>query len=127
MDFTRGLRKSMRFPLQAPVVFWWRDENDAYQQSEGWSRDISERGAFVFAVACPPVGADVGLRISFAALPEAPRAQRMEVEGRVLRVEQPRTGKGSSGFAVLSNEVILRENDESTEEANSGGNEGKAD
>jgi hypothetical protein len=104
----------MRYPVQGRVSFWWKDEDGNLRQGEGTSRDISETGTFVLALACPPVGADVELRIFLVALPQAMRALRMELEGQVLRVEQTAAGMGSSGFAVLTQDAILHENDEST-------------
>jgi hypothetical protein len=108
----RPARKSMRYPVQGRVSFWWKDEHANQRQGEGTSRDISETGTFVFALACPPVGVDVELRIFLVALPNTTRALRMELEGQVLRVEQTATGMGSSGFAVLTQDATLRENDE---------------
>ena len=60
-------------------VFWWKDENVIYQQNEGRGRDVSDRGAFVFAAACPPVGTSIGLRISLEGFPDATPAVRIEV------------------------------------------------
>jgi hypothetical protein len=112
----------MRYPVKAPVSFWWKDESGDQRQGEGTSRDVSETGTFVFAPGCPPVGADVALRIFLVALPGATRVLRMEVDGRVLRVEQA-TAAGSSGFAVLTKDAILRENEESKYEEDPGGND----
>ena len=101
VSFTSGARKTIRFPLQAPVVFWWTDENGNHQQSEGRSRDISESGTFVLAAVCPPLGASVGLRISLEAVPDATKILPIEFDGHVLRVERVSAGSESSGFAVL--------------------------
>ena len=106
-------RKSMRYPVRAPVSFSWNDENGNRCQSEGTSRDVSETGAFVFAPACPAAGAHVKLRIVLVELPGPTKIARVEVDGRVLRVEQS-TAAGSSGFAVLTKDTILRENGGST-------------
>jgi len=111
MDSQR--RKAMRFPLDVPVVFWWIDATGVYQLGEGRSYDVSESGVFVCARACPPAGAQVGLKIPIPEIFDAPRALRMEVAGRVLRVEQVRSGEGRDGFAILSDQAILRENDKS--------------
>jgi hypothetical protein len=104
---TRVARTTIRYPLETSVVFWWKDESGTYQQSEGRGRDVSDRGAFVLAAACPPVGTSVGLRISVEEFADAAPALRIEVEGRVLRVEQSRTGEGNSGFAVLLLNAIV--------------------
>jgi hypothetical protein len=101
VSFTSGARKTIRFPLRASVVFWWTDENGNHQQGEGRSRDISEGGTFVHAASCPPLGASVGLRISFEAAAGAPETLPIEFDGHVLRVEQASVGNENRGFAVL--------------------------
>lgn len=93
-------RKSIRFPLQTPVIFWWTNEFGKRQQAEGYSRDISEGGTFVLAADCPPLGATVELRMDLQALPNARGASAIEYEGQVIRVERPNGEKGN-GFAVL--------------------------
>ena len=98
MQLVKVPRATIRFPLEAHVAFRWTDENGNRQQGEGSSRDISERGAFVFAVACPPMGSNVELRIPLEGLPDA---NWIDLAGCVVRVEQAHSEKGSSGFAVF--------------------------
>jgi len=93
-------RKSIRFPLQTPVAFWWTDEREKRQQGEGQSREISEEGAFVFAANCAPFGANVGLRMDLEGLPNATPHFPIEYKGQVVRIERSNGGKGN-GFAVL--------------------------
>jgi hypothetical protein len=113
----------MRYPVEARVSFSWSDGDGNKCHGEGTSRDISETGAFVLAPACPPLGAKVELKVSFVALPNPTRTLHMELEGRVLRVEQTPEGQGDTGFAVLTQGVILHEDKESTGEENPGGYE----
>jgi hypothetical protein len=108
-NVSRLARTTIRYPLEASVVFWWKDENGTYQQKEGRGRDASDRGAFVFAGACPPVGAGIGLRIFMEGCPDEAAALRIEVEGRVLRIEGSPTSGENIGFAVLlSNAMVAR-------------------
>lgn len=109
----------MRFPMDARVVFWWKDAIGKRQQGEGRTYDVSELGAFVLASLCPPAGAQVSVKISIEAVPDVARSLRMQVEGRVLRVEQVGTGQGRDGFAILSDRAVFDEEDKSTEEENS--------
>jgi hypothetical protein len=109
----------MRFPLDVPVVFWWTDANGGHQQGEGRCYDLSDLGVFVFASACPPEGAQVGLRIPITQFPDVAQPLRMEVEGRVLRIEQVRSGDRRDGFAILSEQTVLRELENSTRQSNS--------
>ena len=113
----RPARKEMRFPVGAPVFFRWKDADGNEHRGEGTSRDISQTGAFVLTAVSPPLGADIELRISLVGLLKTMTAGRMELGGRVLRVEETAAGRGIGGFAVLTQEVIFREQDESTGEA----------
>lgn len=116
MNSPRGRRNSIRYPLEAPVVFRWKGDNGVFQQNEGWSRDVSERGVFVVAASCPPACADIELRIDFAAVPAVMRGMQMEVDGRVLRVE-PGTSERKGGFAVLAKQALLSESDDTAEKS----------
>jgi hypothetical protein len=98
VQLARVPRTSIRFPLEAPVTFSWMDENGSRQHGEGSSRDISEGGAFVFALVCPAVGSSVELRVPLEGLDTT----RIDLAGRVVRVEQAHDGKGANGFAVFS-------------------------
>ena len=109
----------MRFPMDVPVIFWWQDEVHGRQQGEGRTYDVSELGAFVLTSLCPPVGALVNVKIPIAAVPDAPRSLRMQLEGRVLRVEQVQSGERRDGFAMLSDRAILQEETRAPSEENS--------
>jgi hypothetical protein len=111
-------RKTMRFPLDVSVVFWWTDSNGEHQQGEGRSCDLSDLGVFVFASACPPEGAQVGLRIPITQFLDVAQPFRMEVEGRVLRIEEVRSGDRRDGFAILSEQTVLLELENSTRQSN---------
>jgi PilZ domain len=91
---------TLRLPIQTPVTFWWKNGNGKPLQGEGRSRDVSEHGAFVFAPSCPPVGANVVLTIALEGVPDGTGPLPLEVEGEVLRVEQPPTWTGTWGFAI---------------------------
>jgi PilZ domain len=116
-------RKSMRYPVEAPVLFWWKDENGSERRGEGTSRDVSETGTFVFTPGCPQAGANVALRIFVVAPLDATRVLNLAFEGRVLRVEQTTPGGGKSGFAVLSLVANLHEYGERAGNGEHGGNE----
>lgn len=116
MDGPRHGRKVMRFPLEAPTVFWWM-ERGTVRQSEGRTRDISEDGAFVFARTCPPRGIQIGFKVFLPVLPGIERKTRMEADGQVVRVEQARGREECEGFAVLTQHMVLRVNNETYERA----------
>ena len=103
-------RRTMRFPLDVRVVFWWLDASGAPCQGQGRSYDVSELGAFVISRACPPVGTGVDLRIAISARPDTPRNLRVDVHGRVVRVEKIKGDEGRDGFAIVTDQAILHEN-----------------
>jgi len=105
----RAVRTTIRFPLEATVAFSWHDETGETQQGEGRTRDISEHGVFVYTQACPPVGITVRLRILLEDITDLAQPLRIQVEGHVLRVEEPTPERKNSGFAVMSDEVMLRD------------------
>lgn len=82
------------------------------QHAEGRSRDISERGLFVFTNNCPPLGVTIGLRVLVPEYPNIAQGLRVHVEGRVLRVDRSRIGPETCGFAVFSEETRLKESGE---------------
>jgi hypothetical protein len=92
-------RKSIRFPLQTPVIFWWTNAIGERQVGEGLSRDISEEGAFVFAVDCPPFGSSLDLKMDLEASPNSTEHFPIQYDCQVVRVERP-NGETESGFAV---------------------------
>jgi PilZ domain len=100
-------RKAIRFPLEALVTFYWKSENGMEQQGKGRSRDISEHGVFVFADECPPAGIKIGLKIVLPELSDIAHALRMQIEGRVLRVDEAAREQRACGFAVLSEQALL--------------------
>jgi hypothetical protein len=93
--------------LEASVVFWWKDENGILKQEQGRGRDASDRGAFIVSAVCPPVGTAIGVRIFMEGFPDEAAALRIDVEGRVLRVERSKASAGNSGFAVLLSNAIV--------------------
>jgi hypothetical protein len=110
-------RRTMRFPLDAEVIFWWWDREENYRKSVGRCRDVSIQGAYIFANTCPPVGTTVGLTMIVSTCSATGRPVRMETAGRVLRVDKSASGK--PGFAVLGEEMIFVEGDQIKYEGNS--------
>ena len=98
----RPARCTLRFLLQTAVKFWWTNGSGEALQGEGRSRDVSEHGAFVFAPNCPPVGTRLQLTIDLEGIPDEIGALPVEVQGKVLRVEQSPAERGmlTGGFAI---------------------------
>jgi hypothetical protein len=88
---------TLRFPLQVPVTYRWQGESGTLRSDEGVSRDLSDQGAFIVASHLPPVGSMVDLKIALDSLHEIAGSLPLEFQGRVLRVENSKSG---SGFAI---------------------------
>jgi len=101
-------RKFVRQPLEVPVTFSWKDRKGVRHRQRGATRDISPGGMYLFAPAYPPVGVTVGLTALLPPLSdEAPR-WRLLAHGRVVRVEPSPGGKGLTGFAATSEQLVVR-------------------
>ena len=102
MNFGHPARRTLRFLLQTAVTFQWTNGDGESRQGEGRSRDVSEHGAFVFAPHCPPVGANVTVKIDLDGIPDEIGVLPVEVAGEVLRVEKSPAERGmlTSGFAI---------------------------
>lgn len=108
MDAAVEMRKVNRFPVEAPITFWWV-ENGIVVRGEGRTRDISEAGAFVFAGTCPAPGVEIGFKIFLPMIPGIQHRTRVEADGQVLRVEPP-AKEGCGGFVILTQHTLLRVN-----------------
>ena len=101
-------RKTVRYRLQVLAVSRWKDKKNGDEQSvEGRTRDISTSGAFIYARACPPEGVTVKVDMVLATIANSARSLRLNAEGRVVRSEQPTSGEGTRGFAVLLERVLM--------------------
>lgn len=104
-------RKVPRYPVQAPVTFTWSEEGQS-KTGEGWTRDISEIGAFVYSSCCPPQGAQTQLEVVLPPLGADGRILRIGMEAAVLRVSGEPTQDEYSGFALKSCHAILKTGEE---------------
>jgi hypothetical protein len=101
-------RRAIRYPLQLPASFSWKDEEGILRQGEGHTRNISEKGAFVDAVILPSIGSSVELHFSLPALSDSGRKMHVVHMGEILRLEATEQGKHSGGFAITSREIVWR-------------------
>jgi len=107
----RHARKAIRFPLEAPIVFWWTDAG-IEKRSEGRTHDISEMGAFVIGNTCPPSGIQISFQLFLPVLHGFEPKARVEALGQVLRVERAEGFGGRSGFAISTRRILLRFSDD---------------
>ena len=104
-------RRAIRYPLQVPASFSWEGEQGIEVQGEGRTRNISEKGVFVDAAICPPIGSSVELNFSLPAIPDAERGMNVEHKGEIVRLEGTEQPEHSGGFAITSRKVVWRYED----------------
>src|SRR2546422_10296768 len=95
-----GLQKGCSLRVTGAYFLLVEGRTRGHYCGEGHTINISVRGAFVLAVACPPVGADVDLIILLPARSEMPWTFRIRAKARVLRVEQADPSEERKRFAV---------------------------
>jgi hypothetical protein len=100
-------RQHNRYDLKAFVNFFWKNRGNGHHHGEGFTRDLSGGGIFVYTETQPPVGASVQIEVFFPAT-KAGSGLQMAAKGRVLRVEQTGNGSQSGGFAAKSKNFLLR-------------------
>jgi hypothetical protein len=99
----------MRFPMQIPIVFWWKSADGILQRGEGRTYDVNEVGAFVLTSQCPQEQAQVSYEMYFSAGSSSERKRVLEGVGQVLRVERAHGVEGRDGFAFSGRRIALRE------------------
>jgi PilZ domain len=105
----RETRKSMRFPVEARVVYKWIDETGTQREAEGRTLNISEHGALVCSQANPPKGAAVQLKVFLPPVPMTLSTLPILMDARVVRVEKPEAGQELKRFAVEARAIQIRE------------------
>jgi hypothetical protein len=102
-------RNFVRYRLEVPVTFSWKDKRGVRQQEKGYARDLSAGGAYLLAPSCPPVGTPFEFEAFLPPLDQAARTLRMQGEGKVLRIDGAVEVEGQEwkGFAAVSGSFAL--------------------
>ncbi|HXH67439.1 MAG TPA: PilZ domain-containing protein [Candidatus Limnocylindrales bacterium] len=103
--YTSGGRRQIRYPLRTTVVYRWLDNTGLRRHARGWTRDISEAGAYVLSSHCPQKGEFVELSFRLLALRERETPKNgahLEMGGEVVRVDNAEIAGAAVGFAVRS-------------------------
>jgi hypothetical protein len=100
-------RKHIRYRLNAPVSFIWRDEREVQHEGTGETRDVALGGVFVFARTCPPLEAPVHVELLLPKLTSEARPLLVQGDGQVIRVEPGGPNGTGGGFAASINRFLL--------------------
>lgn len=100
-------RKQIRFALRAPVHFRWKDKDGIAHKGQGFTRDISSQGVFIYAELQPPPDAKIHIDILFSSLLEAHSPVQMSASAKVVRVEPISIDERTGGFVAVSSTFTL--------------------
>jgi hypothetical protein len=100
-------RKSIRYRVGVPALFYWKSGGGDHFQGEGITRDISVVGAYIMSATCPPADLPIDLEIILPSGPSVGKP-RIKAKTRVLRVEHGVGGRARSGFSVMGDCFKLR-------------------
>ncbi|HTV09632.1 MAG TPA: hypothetical protein VMD97_11360 [Candidatus Aquilonibacter sp.] len=85
-------RQQTRYPVAAPVSFWWPHAGGSLRTGEGFTRNISTRGVHISTAVCPPAGVCIQMTIFLPPPDGGIHGVTLQGEGVVLRVERASTG-----------------------------------
>ena len=98
-------RSQIRYPLRTPVIYRWQDTSGLQRRARGWTRDISEAGAYVLSNQCPKKGEFVELTfklLGFGGQHDSRKKNHLEMGGEVVRVDFAQMAGVGMGFAIRS-------------------------
>jgi PilZ domain len=102
-------RQHVRYGLQAPVSFSWKDSRSTSQRCNGLLLNISGGGFFIATRDLPPTGTRIRLRTS---LPTVIGGMQLDIRAiaEVLRLEWSEEGEVAkrTGFAAATKSFTLR-------------------
>lgn len=112
-------RRQIRFGLRAPVHFSWTDRDGVMHRGDGFSRDISSHGVYVYAEwrIQPQRDADIEVDILLHSFSEDQPTLHMSGRAKVIRVEPSATDEYSGGFVAESDSFVFKERQNPTGEA----------
>lgn len=103
-------RSRIRFALRAAAHFRWENPEGLTFTGQGFTRDISSQGAYVYAEEPPPAQTDVHIEILLPSVMESQGALFMRAKAKIIRVEPNDIDQRTEGFVAYSNSYELRQN-----------------
>jgi hypothetical protein len=100
-------RRVSRYSVQAPVTFTWQEGGEK-RTGDGWTRDLNGKGAYVYSTDLPPLGTRAKVQVILPPLGESGRILNIFFDAAVLRVDRADASIETSGFALQSQQVVVR-------------------
>jgi hypothetical protein len=94
-------REHPRFDVRAHVDFEWIEEG-VLQTGQGFTRDISSKGMFIYSDTKPPTKADLRVRVYLDSSAQTLTKVQVRANSLVVRVETPSAPGTEHGFAILN-------------------------
>jgi hypothetical protein len=104
-------RRQIRFGLHAPVHFSWTDRDGVIHKGEGFSRDISSHGVYVYAEWHVQPQSDTAIEVDILlhSFSETVRTAHMSGSAKIIRVEPSATDEHTGGFVAASDSFAFKE------------------
>jgi hypothetical protein len=99
-------REQTRYGVRAPVGFEWIDKG-ALCRGQGFTRDISSNGMFIYSNSKLPAKADLHVEVSFLSISEGVTNLQLTAKSMVVRVESATIHDKLHGFAILNQSYKL--------------------
>jgi len=77
------------------------------EKGQGFTRDISSRGVYVYAESQPPIDAEIQIDVDLPPLLEADSTLRMSGDAKVIRVEATAIDEHCEGFVAEAKSYVL--------------------
>jgi hypothetical protein len=103
-------RKTLRYEVRARAVFHWDDRGGVSREGQGFTKNVSPKGAYVLASECPPQGTPMEMTIDLPSLGKGSNNLHIRADCHVLRVDRVGTPQGTIGFSVRNSRVTLGAN-----------------
>lgn len=100
-------RKQIRFALRAPVHFRWKDKDGIGHKGQGFTRDISSQGVYIYSESQPPSETEIYIEVLFSSLLEDHSPVQMSAGAKVIRVEPISIDERTGGFVAVSSSFTL--------------------
>ncbi len=100
------MRKAKRYPLSAPVSFWWERADRTLQEGEGTTLDISILGVFVVTTLVPPAGVHLEVEVYLPSSSGAPKTVQLHGEGKVMRAGRKASESGFAAQVLFQTESL---------------------
>ena len=102
-------RRCIRYPLRALAIFQWNSSEGTPRRVKGWTKDVSEAGAYVVSSQCPKEGELIRLilKLPVRRAGSADCGIEIDMEGSVLRVDRDAAYGRELGFALRKSEAVL--------------------